>query len=144
MDDCKNSPASKKLNLLIVDDEPDMLHFARVFFVKGGYEVFTAESGLEALDLIRRHNIDMIITNIKMPGMDGMELLREVNKVKPQMIKIILSGGLTLDRIKEAIRLGCRAYIAKPIEIDELRATVNKVSVSPGIEGTILLSCLAD
>ena len=135
-----NKKSSKKIKLLIVDDEPDILSFLKMFLCKRGYDVDTAKNGLIALDKIKKGNYRILITNLRMPKMDGMSLLREAKKIKPDLIRIVHSGLYAAEKIKEAIKLGCFAYITKPSELEQMTTIINMAVVMRRIDGTILLS----
>jgi DNA-binding NtrC family response regulator len=112
--------------ILIVDDEPANLRtLARLF--REDYEVLTAASGDEALALLARHDVAVLITDQRMPGMTGIELLKKTVPLRPRMVRIILTGYTDVDALVEAINCGqVYRYVAKPWNNDELRLTVKR------------------
>ena len=112
--------------ILIVDDEPANLRsLARLF--RQGYEVLTAESGDQALDLLRQHDVALLITDQRMPGMTGIELLKNTVPIRPRMVRIILTGYTDVDALVEAINCGqVYRYVTKPWNNDELRLTAKR------------------
>lgn len=113
--------------VLIVDDEPFILDglFHIIQWEEYGAEIVAkAANGIEALNLIENMNIDILITDIKMPEMDGLELLQNIRKLELNPKIIILSGYDDFKLVKEAARLGIENYLLKPIEEDELSATL--------------------
>ena len=112
--------------VLIVDDEPANLRtLARLF--RADYEVLTAESGDEALALLEKHDFALLITDQRMPGMTGIELLKKTVPLRPRMVRIILTGYTDVDALVEAINCGqVYRYVAKPWDNEELRLTVKR------------------
>src|SRR5258708_28397414 len=112
--------------ILIVDDEPANLRtLARLF--REDYEVLTAESGDAALTLLGQHDVAVLITDQRMPGMTGIELLKKTVLLRPRMVRIILTGYTDVDALVEAINCGqVYRYVAKPWNNDELRLTVKR------------------
>jgi len=127
---------SKKI--LVVDDEQALLHCLELYLGSQGYEVATAENGIEALNKIKASNYDMIITNINMDGMNGIQLLREIAKLGKNLIKIVHTGMPDLLIIEEAKNLGCFAYIRKPASIDEMKDTIKNGFLGEKIENFIV------
>jgi DNA-binding NtrC family response regulator len=112
--------------ILIVDDEPANLRtLARLF--REDYEVLTAESGDDALVLLDQHDVALLITDQRMPGMTGIELLKKTVPLRPRMVRIILTGYTDVDALVEAINCGqVYRYVAKPWDNEELRLTVKR------------------
>jgi DNA-binding NtrC family response regulator len=112
--------------ILIVDDEPANLRsLARLF--RDDYEVFTAPSGADALKLVEEHDFALLITDQRMPGMTGIELLKSTVALRPRMVRMILTGYVDVDALVEAINCGqVYRYVAKPWNNDELRLTVRR------------------
>lgn len=110
--------------LLIVDDEPDICEFARNFLKKRKIEVFTATGGRQALDLIALERPNLILLDVKIEGMTGIEVLRELSQSNPSIKVIMVSGVKNKETIKEANALGVIAYIHKPFILDDLEKIV--------------------
>ncbi len=112
--------------ILIVDDEPANLRtLARMF--RDDYEVLTAASGDEALALLGQHDVALLITDQRMPGMTGIELLKKTVPLRPRMVRIILTGYTDVDALVEAINCGqVYRYVAKPWDNEDLRLTVRR------------------
>jgi two-component system, response regulator, stage 0 sporulation protein F len=112
--------------LLIVDDERDIREFARNFFKKRGIVVFTAGGGGEAADIIAKENPDLVLLDVRMEEMTGVELLRKIRSSNNN-VKVIMVSGVEDETVKdEANSLGVLGYIHKPLILDELEKVVMK------------------
>ena len=110
--------------LLIVDDESDIREFARNFFKKRKIDVFVASGGRQALDLIAKEVPDLILLDVRMEEMTGIEVLRELRKVNPSVRVLMVSGVEDDETIKEANALGVIGYVHKPFILEELEKLV--------------------
>src|SRR5204863_1663555 len=112
--------------ILIVDDEPVNLRtLSRL--LRTNYNVVTAESGDEALKLLQQHNVALLISDQRMPGMTGIELMKSTVALRPQMVKILLTGYTDVDALIESINCGLvYRYLTKPWNNDDLRITVSR------------------
>jgi two-component system response regulator HydG len=106
--------------ILLVDDEVAHLKTLERVFAKEGYDVLTAENGDEALDVIRQEPVHLVITDLKMPGTDGMELLQLVQTVRPEAEVILMTAFGTVERAVEGMKQGAYDFVSKPIK----RATI--------------------
>lgn len=122
-----------KHNILVVDDEAEICDLLQNFLAQEGYQVFTAANGAEAISLGKQNELDLALLDIKMPGMDGIEVFHELKKVKKDMKVIILTGYGTLRTAKEAMGLGAYDYLTKPFELrlvkDIIREALEKKKV---------------
>ena len=105
---------------LFVDDEVEYIETLMKRLHKRGVEVSMATSGEEALEWIGQHTVEVIVLDVKMPGMDGIQTLREIKKIKPQVEVIMLTGHANLEAASEGMALGAFDYLMKPFNIDEL------------------------
>lgn len=116
-----------KKTLLIVDDEPNVLKSLRRLFAGTEYSILLAESGEEGLKLLKEHDVQLVISDYRMPGMTGVQLLREVKELYPDTIRIILSGYADVAAIVEAINDGqVYKFLAKPWNDQEILTTVQR------------------
>jgi len=105
------------VKILIVDDELDMLQFLSARLIHKGYEVTTARNGWEALEVLDRQGVDIVITDVRMPGMSGIDLLRQIRERKPEIEVIVLTGhGSMQDAIKALRESGGFDYLLKPLK----------------------------
>jgi len=112
--------------VLIVDDEENFRHILSVILKKEKYEVETASNGEEALQKISAYPFDQVLCDIRMPGMDGLDFLKEVQKKEADASVIMMSAYGTLDTAIEAMKLGAYDYISKPFKPDEIILTLRK------------------
>jgi len=117
-----------KTKILIVDDDADALELMHELFEGKGYLPFTATNGLLALDLVREEEPDMVITDIRMPDMDGMQLLSEMSKRYPNIPVIMVTAHGTIEAAVEAIKMGAKDYILKPLRLDEILTKVETIA----------------
>jgi nitrogen regulation protein NR(I) len=115
-----------KEQILVVDDEANIRRVLAAQLSREGYEVHTAEDGACALAMLREHHIDLVITDLRMPGVDGMQLLREALELDPARPVVMLTAHGTVDNAVEALKTGAFDYITKPFDQTELRAIVAK------------------
>ncbi|MFQ6008519.1 MAG: response regulator [Candidatus Zixiibacteriota bacterium] len=113
-----------QIRILVVDDESIVLSFVKDALEDEDYAVECASSALEALNIIERKTVNLIITDIRMPGMDGIELVKRVRSVQPDVGVIFMTGYANLNSAKDAIKQGAFDYILKPFELDEIRRAV--------------------
>jgi len=117
-----------KTKILIVDDDVDALELMEELFDSKGYNPITATNGLSALDRIRDEDPDMVISDIRMPDMDGMQLLEVMSKRYPHIPVIMVTAHGTIEAAVEAIKMGAKDYILKPLRLDEILAKVETIS----------------
>ncbi len=118
-------PETKKI--LIVDDEENARLGLSKLLSQEGYEVASVGDGLEALDFLRTRKVHLVITDIKMPGMDGMAFLRELSRQHPGISAIMMTAYGGVDSYLEAMNLGAYEYINKPVRLDELKSILRKI-----------------
>ncbi len=112
--------------ILVVDDEKNYLVVLEALLSPEGYEVLTADNAIDALRLIRESDIDLVITDMRMPGTSGMELLEESKKIKPELPVIMMTAYGTIEMAVEAMKKHAYDYITKPFRNEELKLTVRK------------------
>jgi len=109
---------------LVADDESDLLYVLREVLERSGLEVTTTDNGLEAMRLVREGDIDLVLTDLIMPGADGLEVLREARSLPQEVLVVIITGHASLDSAIEAVRQGAYDYIRKPFRLDELELVI--------------------
>ena len=116
-----------KEKILIVDDEEIMRNFLLDVFMDEGYNLDSAADGTEALEKISKNQYQLIITDIRMPGVDGTQVLKKAKESDPHVEVIVITGYASPQTKQECLRLGAAYYLAKPFQINQIRALVNKV-----------------
>jgi DNA-binding NtrC family response regulator len=110
----------RETNVLIVDDEKTVCNSCKKILTQAGYRVEVASSGQEAIDKIKGNGFDVVITDWKMPKMDGLEVTRRVKQQKPEMAVIVITGYPSVENTVEAIRSGASDFVTKPFTPEEL------------------------
>jgi len=110
--------------ILIVDDEESMREFLSIMLKKEGYAVKTAESAGDALRMIEKQIFALVISDIKMPGMDGIQLLSEIRKISPDTQVLMITAFGSTDTAVEAMRKGAIDYVVKPFKVDEIKIII--------------------
>ncbi|HEX7119609.1 MAG TPA: sigma-54 dependent transcriptional regulator [Longimicrobiales bacterium] len=123
-----SSTQTEPLTVLLVDDEELLVKSCSRLLEHEGYQVLTAHRGRDALELVRRGRPDIILTDLMLPDIDGMELLREARQLDPQVLVIMITGFATVDSSIEAIRAGAYDYIPKPFTATQLQILVGRAA----------------
>ncbi|MFQ5894797.1 MAG: response regulator [Nitrospinota bacterium] len=110
--------------ILVVDDEPGVVVFLREFLAHRGYGVAVAYDGAEALRRVREDPPHLMLLDVRMPGLDGLEVLQRAKALRPQLGIIMVTAAHDVEIAKEAIRLGADDYITKPIDLGYLEISV--------------------
>lgn len=113
-------------NLLIVDDEQSYRQLLTLVFEGDGHAIRTAKNGREALEMLHAEPADVIITDVKMPDMNGIELLRATREFLPDVGVVLMTAFATVDTAREAFKLGADDFIQKPFDVEELKIIVKK------------------
>ncbi len=119
------------MKLLVVDDEEGVRRSLKKVLEKDGYEVILAEDGNQAIAIVANnpHSIEVVISDYKMPGIDGLKTLVEIGKINPEMTKIILTGYATMESAIESVNAGIDGFITKPFSNIELKAKIRECSI---------------
>ncbi len=123
----------RKLNILIVEDGRSQREMLRDFLIKEGHQVMEAENGETGIRMVAENQLDLILLDYKMPGMDGMEVLKEVKRINHEIDVVIITAYGTIETAVEAIKVGAIDYITKPVELDELLILVDRVTERRGL-----------
>ncbi|CAG7649009.1 Sporulation initiation phosphotransferase F [Paenibacillus solanacearum] len=120
-----------KKKLLIVDDQNGIRILLMEVFSSEGYETYQASNGKLALEIVRNASPDLVLLDMKIPGMDGLDILKHIKSIDSSIKVIMMTAYGELDMIKEATDLGAIMHFTKPFDIDELRQAVNQQLRSP-------------
>ena len=121
----------KRPSVLVVDDERDFMESLVRRLILRGFQARGVDGGAQALAHMERMPAEVVVLDVKMPGMDGLEVLRRIKRDHPKTQVIVLTGHASLESGEEGMRLGAREYLIKPVPIKEL---IEKISAAGGEE----------
>ena len=116
----------QKNTVLIVDDDRGILESSKAIVESAGYAVQTAETARDAIRKAKSDWFDIALLDIKLPDMEGTELLKQLQEIKPRMIKIMVTGSASLDNAIQSVNLGANAYIVKPFNPADLLQVIDE------------------
>lgn len=119
--------------ILIIDDEPAVIESLREFLEDEGYEVHEALEGHRGLEVFREVNPDLVVADLKMPGMSGMEVIGAIRKIKQSVPIIVVTGYASLDSARDAMRLDVFDFISKPIDLELFKDALDRARASLGV-----------
>ena len=122
-----------KENILVVDDETSMREFLGVLLSKQGYKVSDAKNGSQALNMIQKNNFDLILTDIRLGDITGLEVLREAKKKNLDTVVIMISAYSTTEIAVEAMNEGAYDFVPKPFDNNELKQTIQRALELKGL-----------
>ncbi|MFN8943403.1 MAG: sigma-54-dependent transcriptional regulator, partial [Pseudobdellovibrionaceae bacterium] len=123
-----------KARILVVDDEDSIREFLEIMLKKDGYEVTLAEDGLKAKEILSKKSFDMVISDLQMPNMTGIELLKHVKETIPDLVFLMITAFGTAETAVEAMKMGAYDYLTKPFKIDEVRLNIQNALRSKNLE----------
>jgi two-component system NtrC family response regulator len=112
--------------ILVVDDEENLRRVTQLKLQQAGYAAMTASDGAEALQVLAKHPQDLVLTDLKMPGMSGIELLRKIKEEYPEVVVVLVTAYGAIESAVEAMRLGAHDYIIKPVSAEALKLIVSR------------------
>jgi two-component system response regulator PilR (NtrC family) len=118
--------AAGKVRILIVDDEPSMREMLRIVLRRDGYDVQLAETGREAINQLRQNSFDLLLSDIKMPDVSGVDVLRAAKEINRDVVAFMMTAYASTSTAVEAMRLGAVDYFTKPFSMDELRLKIRQ------------------
>ncbi len=113
-----------KIKILVLDDEPIVGKRLKPALNKLGHEVDVVDNGSDAIRLIDSNHYQIVVTDVRMEGVDGLDVMRHVKSQSPETLVILITGYATVDVAREALSMGAFDFIAKPFKLDDLRATI--------------------
>jgi len=130
--------------VLIVDDEEELLFGLSAFLSRGGWEVLTAKNSEEALSILKTQPVDIIVTDIRMPGESGLTFLQQLKSERKDLKTVVMTAKGSPEMEREVVSLGADAYLEKPFDLDYFLRILNKVLASRGFRGVIQELTLMD
>ena len=119
--------ARETANILVVDDDERIRQICSTFLQKVGHEVIAAESAEEAISRANETRFDVVLTDVRMPGMTGDVLIEKLKKVRPELVAVIMTGYPSMELAIDAVGLGVHEFLTKPFKLAELQAAIDKV-----------------
>ncbi len=116
-----------KNTILVVDDEKSMCELLQDTLLKENFSVYIAETPYKAIEIIENNNVDIVLLDLVMPGMDGIDVLREIKHIKPDTVVIMMTGYGTIDTAVEAMKLGAYDYITKPFRMSKIKTDIVRI-----------------
>ncbi len=117
---------NEQIKILVVDDEPKICHLIEELLKLEGYQIDVSFSGIEALQMMKKYNYQMLLTDLKMPGIDGLELIRKAKEASPEIRTVMVTGYATVQTAVQALRHGVDDYVTKPFNIFELKKVIGQ------------------
>jgi DNA-binding NtrC family response regulator len=127
----KANHSGKQGNVLIVEDDSILLEVTSAALVAVAANIFTAASAEDALDILRSENIDLVISDIRLPGLDGLSMLRQAREEHPGVRCVLITGHGSMETAIEALRLGAVDFLTKPVDIEDLRQIARRFVQEP-------------
>jgi DNA-binding NtrC family response regulator len=127
----------KKKNVLIVDDDPDVLALLEGLLKKLEYNPYVAANGEEAVRVIDNNKIDVVVSDLVMPEMNGMELLKRVKSRKGDIPFVMITGHPSIETAVEAIKKGAYDYLTKPFQVEEVRIKIDRALEKTGLRRSL-------
>lgn len=129
---------SEGATILVADDDPQVLELFRELLDKGGYRLFTALHGKEAVEIARNHPIGVAILDLRMPGMDGVEALKEIKGINERTQVLIVTAYADTESLRECSVQGAFDYIPKPVHLREITEALQHALLRGQIENDLL------
>lgn len=117
--------------LVIVDDEPGIVEEMKAFFQEEGHRVYTADSGEDGIELIRKIKPHLLLVDVKLPDISGLRVLEETKKMFPKTKTLVITGYVDQALIDEAEKLGRDAFLQKPFDLETLKREVDQLLLTP-------------
>jgi len=130
----EHNEVEKRLRILVVDDEPNICDVVQSFLENEGYDVITADSGVSAVSTLEEGEFQIMLLDIRMPDMDGLQCLRTVKDMYPDIEIVMMSGFATLKMAQTSLKIGAFDYLCKPISFPHLKDVIRQIEVSKFLE----------
>ena len=117
----------KDFRILLIDDEPAQIISIKSFLERRGYRVFSAGSSSQGLEIVKEKTIDLVFTDFRMPGKDGLQVIKEIKQINPEIPVIVITAFSQIEDAVKVMKEGAFDYLAKPVDLDQLELLINKV-----------------
>jgi len=122
------------LKILVVDDEPNILEVVQSFLESEGYDVLTADSGASAITTLGEADVNIILLDVRMPDIDGLQCLRQIKDRSPEIEVVMMSGFATMQMARKALEIGAFDYICKPLSFVHLKEVIQHIKITKFLE----------
>lgn len=122
------------VKILVIDDDPSIRNMLEIVLKKSGYDVTCTDSGKSALEKLKKETFDLIISDIKMPDITGIDLLKKIKAINPEIPVILITAFASANDAVEAMKLGAEDYVTKPFNLDELRIIIHRALYKRSME----------
>lgn len=123
-----------QLKILVIDDDPSIRNMLAIVLKKSGFDVTCTESGKTALEKLKKETFDLVISDIKMPDISGIDLLKKIKAISPEIPVIMITAFASANDAVEAMKLGAEDYVTKPFSLDELKIIIDRAIYKTNIE----------
>lgn len=118
---------SSNARVLIIEDDEEMRSLLKDFFVEEGFETDSISNGFDALGILTQKIFDLVVTDVRMPGLTGLDILPRIKKIQPEVAIVVITAFGTEEVRRKAFERGANAYLEKPIHFQELRGLIHDV-----------------
>lgn len=119
--------SDKKKTILVIDDDQSILSIFEYILNEAGYETVTAVDGYDAIEKVKTTKFDLVFTDVKMPGLSGIDTYKEIRKLDPKLLVVMMTGYSVDELLKEAFELGAYGVIYKPFDMEEVLSIIEKI-----------------
>lgn len=116
-----------KKKILVIDDDQSILSIFEYILNEAGYETVTAVDGYNAIEKVKNNKFDLVFTDVKMPGLSGIDTYKEIRKLDPKLLVVMMTGYSVDELLKEAFELGAYGVIYKPFDMEEVLSIIEKI-----------------
>jgi CheY-like chemotaxis protein len=124
------------VRIMIIDDDEEMRSLLKDFFEEEGFETDSASNGVDALRTLSKDHFDLVITDIRMPGLTGLDILPRIRRLKPEIPIIVMTAYASDDVRRRSLSGGATTYLEKPIHLSKLRTVIREVVLRKQLEQT--------
>ncbi|NOX17342.1 MAG: sigma-54-dependent Fis family transcriptional regulator [Chlorobi bacterium] len=118
----------QKLSILLIDDEPSQIASMKSFLSRRGHKILTASNGKEGLEAVKENVIDLVLTDFRMPEMNGLEALKEIKQINPEIDVVVITAYGNVEDAVDIMKSGAYDYLSKPIDLDELENLIKRIA----------------
>ena len=122
---------------MVIDDRPEILNYIELNLIKEGFEVLKAGTGEDGVNLAVNNRVDLVLTDLRLPDLDGVEVMRQIHQHIPQLPTIIMTGFGTIENAVDAMKQGAHDYLTNPMTIQDLTFRIHKALEFADLKGQV-------